>query len=66
MASIKDILVTLLVGLVLGEILLLAFDLFNLPFPLHEGKRPLFIIGILLFSLAFRILVSVRDESAKD
>ncbi len=53
---------TVLVGAGLGEILLRIMTAIGLPVPLQEGKKPVFIIGIILFSLAFRLLIALREN----
>jgi high-affinity nickel permease len=57
----KDLFVTLLVGFLLAEGLLKASSLMGLSIPENPSQRPMFVIGILLFSLVFRLLIHVRE-----
>jgi len=62
MSNFKTMALTVLVGAGLGEILLRIMTAIGLPVPLQEGKKPVFIIGIILFSLAFRLLIALREN----
>lgn len=65
MSYLKDIVMTAVLGAGLGEVFLRLTAFFHINLPIHSDKRPVFIIGILLFSLAFRALLSIRKGSAE-
>jgi hypothetical protein len=59
----KDLFWTAAVSAGLGAFLVAVLNHLSLPFPLEPEKRPVFIVGIILFSLVFRLLMHVREAS---
>jgi phosphotransferase system glucose/maltose/N-acetylglucosamine-specific IIC component len=62
MRILKDILLTLAVGAAFGGGFLALSSYLKLPIPAPH-QRPVFFIGIVLFSGAFRLLMVLREES---
>jgi hypothetical protein len=60
---IRDLVWTALVSGGLAFVLLAIVARLSLSFPLEAGQRPVFILGIILFSLVFRLMMHVRGES---
>jgi hypothetical protein len=61
-AIIKELLVTALCATLLGEAVIFATSQLDISFPLRPDQRPIFVLGIVLFSLAFRLLIRLREE----
>lgn len=61
----KDILMTLTVGAAFGGGGIALSSYLNLPVPAPHQK-PVFFIGIVLFSVAFRLLMLFKDETKVD
>lgn len=57
----KEIVTTLVVGSLLGGGILAGAAYGHLPIP-EPGQRPIFFIGVVLFSVAFRLLMSIKEE----
>lgn len=58
----KEILTTLAVGACLGGSVLAVSAWLRLPIP-EPHQRPVFFVGVVVFSIAFRLLLQLRDES---
>ena len=58
----KDCLIAILVGAGFGGGVLALSLYFDLPIP-EPHQRPIFLIGTILFSLAFRLLLQIREEN---
>ena len=61
MAHLKDLSITLFVGLLFGGLVVLVTTLFGMPVPAPE-HRPVFLIGSALLAFCFRLLMGVREE----
>jgi ABC-type enterobactin transport system permease subunit len=57
----KEILVTLVVGALFGGGIIAASAYLHLSIPTPH-QRPIFFIGIILFSIAFRLLMTRKEE----
>ncbi len=60
---IKDLLITCLFGIGLGEGLIHGAAFLNLPIPPRTDQRPIFLIGSMLFALVFRLMMTLREEN---
>lgn len=61
MKLVQDLIVSLLVGAILGLGVLFGASYLNLPVP-EPHQKPIFLIGVILFTVAFRLLMVIRGD----
>lgn len=58
-----DLFWTALAAALLGQVAIFVVSRLSLSVPLRPDQRPVFLLGIILFSLVFRLLIHVREGS---
>jgi hypothetical protein len=59
----KELLWTLLAALLMGQAVVFVLSKLSPFVPLRPEQRTIFFLGIILFSLVFRLLIHVREGS---
>lgn len=63
MKILKDLFWTVLVAALLAQVAIFAASRLSLTDAIRPEQRPVFVLGIILFSLVFRLLIHVREGS---
>lgn len=57
----QGLVISLIIGALLGSVVLFVASYLHLPVP-EPHQKPIFLIGVVLFTVAFRLLMVIRGD----